>query len=161
MAGSFQSPEAYRAEIPAAGGISNARGMAGIYAPLACGGSLGDVDLVNKDTLARMGAVSSASLLDKTLLSPVRFAEGFIKSNDNRKGKPNNQDSLLISEDAFGFSGFGGSFGMADPVAKMSFGYCMNKMGPGTALNPRGQSLVDATYRALGYRSNASGRWIM
>jgi hypothetical protein len=26
-------------------------------------------------------------------------------------------------------------------------------MGPGTALNPRGHSLLDATYRALGYKS--------
>jgi len=26
-------------------------------------------------------------------------------------------------------------------------------------LNPRGQSLVDATYQALGYRTNAGGVW--
>jgi hypothetical protein len=36
----------------------------------------------------------------------------------------------------------------------------MNQMGLGLLLNDRGQSLVDATYKALGYRSNAGGVWI-
>ena len=55
--------------------------------------------------------------------------------------------------------GAGGSLGFADPKAGMSFGYTMNKMGPGLSLNERGQSLVDAVYRALGYQSDASGAW--
>jgi len=42
----------------------------------------------------------------------------------------------------------------------MSFGYTMNKMGPGVGLTPRSQSLVDAVYISLGYRSNASGSWV-
>jgi hypothetical protein len=42
----------------------------------------------------------------------------------------------------------------------MSFGYAMNKMGRGTGINSRGQSLVDAAYGSLGYASNASGSWI-
>jgi CubicO group peptidase (beta-lactamase class C family) len=158
--GTFETMAARRAEIPAAGGIANARGLAGLYAPLACGGKLGGVELVDSDTLARMGAVSSASGLDASLLVPMRFALGFTKAMDNRRGKPGNQDTILMSEDAFGCPGFGGSIGLADPVAGMSFGYSMNRMGPGTALNPRGQSLLDATYRALGYTSSASGRWI-
>jgi hypothetical protein len=41
----------------------------------------------------------------------------------------------------------------------MSFGYAMNRMGTGLLLNERGQSLVDAAYGALGYRSNSSGAW--
>jgi hypothetical protein len=41
----------------------------------------------------------------------------------------------------------------------MSFGYVMNAMGRGNFLNERGQSLVDATYVSLGYRSKSSGRW--
>ena len=35
----------------------------------------------------------------------------------------------------------------------------MNRMCTGVLLNPRGQSLVDATYTALGYRSKAGGAW--
>ena len=42
----------------------------------------------------------------------------------------------------------------------MSFGYVMNRLGPGVLLNERGQGLVDATYRALGYRSDAPGVWV-
>ncbi len=41
----------------------------------------------------------------------------------------------------------------------MSFGYVMNRMGSGLGLNDRGQSLVDAAYRALGYRQARSGTW--
>jgi hypothetical protein len=36
----------------------------------------------------------------------------------------------------------------------------MNKMGAGAGLNERGQSLVDAVYRSLGYQSNAAGTWV-
>jgi CubicO group peptidase (beta-lactamase class C family) len=70
------------------------------------------------------------------------------------------QDSVIMSEDAFGHWGMGGSIGFADPREKMSFGYMMNKMGVGVALNPRGQSLIDATYLSLGFRSNQSGSWL-
>ena len=35
----------------------------------------------------------------------------------------------------------------------------MNSAGLGVLLNARGQSLVDAVYRCLGYRSNESGCW--
>jgi CubicO group peptidase (beta-lactamase class C family) len=55
--------------------------------------------------------------------------------------------------------GAGGSIGFADPSEGLSFGYAMNRMGEGILLNDRGQALVDATYRSLGYRSDASGAW--
>ena len=50
--------------------------------------------------------------------------------------------------------------GFADPECSLWFGYAMNKQGAGILLNERGQSLVDATYRALGYRTNKPGSWI-
>jgi len=151
---------AHAAEIPAANGITNARGLAGLYAPLACGGSLGSVKLIDADTLSRMSAVFSATSVDAVYLMPVRYALGFHKAVDNRKQPPDRRRSLILSEDAFGHVGAGGFLGFADPRARMSFGYTMNKMGPSGLLNERGQSLVDATYRCLGYTSNASGRWI-
>ena len=155
----YDSRAAHAAEIGAAGGITNARGLAGMYAPLACGGKSKGVELVNPATLARMALVSSATGRDAVLVMPTRFALGFMKSMDNRRERPGVQDSVLISEDAFGHVGAGGSFGFADPKAAMSFGYTMNRMGPGASLNERGQSLVDATYRVLGYQSDASGAW--
>ena len=148
----------HAAEIGAANGITNGRGLAGLYAPLANGGTLGKVKLVDADTLGRMGEVSMATHLDATLMLPTRFALGFMKSMDNRNRGPD-KSSVLLGPSAFGHVGAGGSIGFADPATGMSFGYAMNKMGPGILLNERGQALVDAAYRCLGYRGNESGVW--
>jgi CubicO group peptidase (beta-lactamase class C family) len=156
----YESQHAHQAVLPSQGGITNARGLAGLYAPLALGGVWKDVRLVDEGTLAQMGAVSSASAIDAVLLVGLRFGLGFMKSSDNRRGPPGAQDSLILSEDAFGHPGMGGSLGFADRRARMSFGYTMNKQGRGVLLNERGQSLVDATYRSLGYRTKECGRWI-
>ena len=148
----FNAREVHAAEIASANGMTNARGLAGMYAALAAGGG----GLVDGDTLARMGRVTAATMDDAVLLQPMRFAMGFMASTDNRAGAG---DSLLIGETAFGHVGMGGSVGFADPAAGIGFGYVMNRMGPGILLNPRGQALVDATYRSLGWSSNRSGAW--
>lgn len=153
----FNSREAHAAEIGSANGITNGRGLAGMYQPLANGGG----KLVGKDTLARMGRVAMATHEDATLLIPTRFALGYMKSMDNRKLKNEPNSSCIMGDAAFGHVGMGGSLGFADPEARMSFGYNMNRMGFGILLNDRGQALVDAAYRSLGYRSNASGVWAM
>ncbi len=149
----------HAAEIGAANGITNGRGLAGLYAPLANGGSLGGVKLVDADTLGRMGEVAMATHSDATLMIPTRFALGYMKSMDNRH-RGADTSSVILGPSAFGHVGAGGSLGFADPASAMSFGYSMNKMGPGILLNERGQALVDAAYRCLGYRSNASGCWL-
>jgi len=56
--------------------------------------------------------------------------------------------------------GGGGSIGFADPECKLGFGYSMSKMGASLMLNERGQSLVDAVYKTLGYRTNKPGHWV-
>ncbi len=149
----------HAAEIGGGGGISNARGLAGLYAPFACGGRLGGKTFVDATTLGRMGEVSTATHEDATLGIPTRFALGFMKSMDNRQRARGDRDSALLSSAAFGHVGAGGSIGFADPREQLSFGYSMNRMGKGILLNERGQALVDAAYRALGYTSNASGVW--
>ena len=104
--------------------------------------------------------MSVATGVDATLLLATRFGLGFMKSMDNRRRPRGEQDSAVLSSSAFGHVGAGGSIGFADPACGLSFGYAMNAMGSGILLNERGQSLVDATYRALGYTSDASGVWI-
>jgi len=151
--------EARAAEIGSATGVTNGRGLAGLYAPLANGGALKGVRLVGADTLTRMGQVSVATHEDATLMIPTRFSLGFMKSMDNRRLENTNSCSVVMSEAAFGHVGAGGSLGFADPECRMSFGYSMNQMGVGILLNDRGQSLVDAAYAALGYRTNAGGAW--
>ncbi|MBI3785927.1 MAG: beta-lactamase family protein [Deltaproteobacteria bacterium] len=136
----------HAAEIPASNGITNARGLAGMYAPLARGGAWRGVSLVDRDTLRRMSTVESEGD-DRVLLIPTRFASGFMKSMDNP-----GRDSARFgpNQAAFGHVGAGGSFGMADPQARVAVAYVMNQLGPGILLNERGQALIDAVYRALG-----------
>jgi CubicO group peptidase (beta-lactamase class C family) len=154
--GESDSRAAHAAEMGAIGGITNARGLAGMYRPLALGGG----DLVSADQLAIMGAVSSSTSVDAVLLVPTRFALGFVKAADNGYLPPNDSEGVLTSEEAFGHIGMGGHFGFADPRAKVSFGYAMNQQGIGLALNARGQSLVDAVYRCIGYhRVGDRGVW--
>ena len=150
------------AEIGAANGITNARGLAGLYAPLANGGG----KLVDGKTLARMGEVSMATHDDATLRIPTRFALGFMKSMDNRRRSVGAKlfgpdvDSVIMGSAAFGHVGAGGSLGFADPAAGLSFGYTMNRMGPGLLMNERGQALIDAAYLSLGYSNKDGGVWV-
>ena len=148
----FNSREIHAAEMGSANGITNARGLAGMYAPLANGGG----GLLKPETIARMGRVSAATHEDATLLQPMRFGLGFMMSTDNRAA---GGDSLLLGETGLGHVGMGGSVGFADPEAELSFGYTMNRMGAGILLNARGQGVVDAAYLAVGYASNANGAW--
>jgi CubicO group peptidase (beta-lactamase class C family) len=149
----------YAAVLPGQGGITNARGLSGLYNPLACGGALGNVPLVDADVLRQMSVVQSAIGCDAVLLLGLRLGLGFWKSSDNRGSPPGARDGMILSEEAFGHPGAGGSLGFADPAARLAFGYAMNKQGRSVVLNDRGQGLVDAAYRCLGYRSNRSGRW--
>jgi len=144
--GRLNSRAAYAAELPAANGVATARGLAGLYAPLACGGRWKGADLVDRVALRAMSTVESEGL-DRILLVPTRFSAGFMQTIDNRP-----EDSVIMgpNPEAFGHAGAGGSIGIADPVARVAIGYVMNQLGPGTFLNPRGQALIDAVYETLG-----------
>lgn len=148
-------PDVRRAEIGGGGGIATATGLARMYRPLSLGGD----GLVSAEAVARMAEVSVATGCDATLLLPTRFGLGFMKSMDNRRAPAGERDSAVLSSTAFGHVGAGGSVGFADPECGLSFGYVMNQMGNGILLNDRGQSLVDATYRAIGYRDDRAGVW--
>jgi CubicO group peptidase (beta-lactamase class C family) len=83
-----------------------------------------------------------------------------MKASDNRRSLlAGARDSLILSESAFGHAGMGGSLGFSDPAARLAFGYTMNKQGIGLGVNPRGQALVDAVYRALGHKQADGGIW--
>ena len=148
------SPESYRAQYGAGGGVTNARGIAGMYNPLANGGG----DLLDEGLIALMLAPSSEGK-DFTLVSPTRFSLGFMLNMDNRHRLAGSLETMVIGEHAFGHAGAGGSVGFADTECHLGFGYSMNKMGAGILLNERGQSLVDTAYRCLGYISDETGCW--
>jgi CubicO group peptidase (beta-lactamase class C family) len=151
--GAINARQYRAAEIPAFNGVTNARGLAGMYRPLANGGE----GLVPADAIPAMGSVASATAKDATMFVPTRWSNGFMKGLDNHRLPPGENDSVILSEEAFGHLGSGGSLGFADPRANLSFGYTMNKQGGGIGLEDRGQALVDAVYTALGYRRAAAG----
>jgi CubicO group peptidase (beta-lactamase class C family) len=131
------------ANIPGAGGIASARGLALLYRPLATDGRIGDVQLPDAQR-GRMGAVASASSVDAVLLTPSRFAAGFQKTGVQAPALAH-----VFPESAFGHGGHGGSLGLADPARELSLGYVMNRHAAGTEATVRGQALVDAVYAAL------------
>ena len=141
--------ECRAAEIGGGGAVANGRGLARIFAPFACGGELDGREYVDPTTLSRMSEVAVATHEDATLLIPTRFGLGFMKSMDNRATHGFTQDSVVLGSEAFGHVGAGGSIGFADPARRMSFGYAMNRMGPGILMNERGQTLIDTAYEAL------------
>ncbi|MEZ5952930.1 MAG: serine hydrolase domain-containing protein [Hyphomonas sp.] len=152
----FNDRKMQAAEIGGGGGLSNARGQVAMYTPLATN----DGSLVSADRVQNMSMVSTATHRDVTLLIPTRFASGFMKSMDNRGRRLGPGTSAIMGDKAFGHVGAGGSIGFADPECGMAFSYTMNQMGNGLLLNDRGQSLIDAAYASLGYRTDAPGAWI-
>ncbi|MEY8828897.1 serine hydrolase domain-containing protein [Sedimentitalea sp. XS_ASV28] len=149
------TPEGRAAEIGAASGVTNARGLAGLFGALVDGGERIGLD---PHTVAGFGRASTATHMDATFLAPSRFGPGFMLGMA-RRPTPSGDESLVIGARAFGHVGMGGSLGLADPDAGFALGYTMNRLGGGLLLNARGQSLVDATYRCLGYRSDRGGYW--
>ncbi len=148
-------PAALSGEIPAAGAVASARGLAGVYAPLALGGAHNGVRLVSGAAISRMRNTQSATELDLVIGGPTAYTLGYAKSWPNARAG----SGVIFGEGGFGTPGAGGQLGLADPDHRMSFAYVMNRHGVGTGLNERGQSLVDATYRALGSPGRGHGCW--
>lgn len=156
----WDTREAHAGELPSCGMITNGRGLAGVYTPLANGGAIDGVRLVRAETIAGMRYARACTDVDVTLGNQTAYTLGFSKSwmgGTHPSGIGGN--GVTIGEDAFGTPGLGGQVGFADPHHRMAFGYTMNRHGTGTGLNARGQSLVDATYRALGCTTDAPGFW--
>src|SRR2546428_3510838 len=54
--------------------------------------------------------ISSASGFDMVVMFPSRFSLGYVKSTDNRREPASTRDdSMILSEEAFGHPGFGGA----------------------------------------------------
>ncbi len=143
----FNTRKGHIAQIGAAGGITNARGLAGLYGPASRPGSGGPAG-VEATTAARMGRTFQSGP-DATLLIRTSFSQGFMLPVDNRADQGTDR-SVLMGRGAFGHIGSGGSFGFADPGRGLSVGYAMNQQGPGLLGNARGDALVEALYAALG-----------
>jgi CubicO group peptidase (beta-lactamase class C family) len=126
-------------EVPAGNGVGTARAIARAYAAFAEGGAeLG----LTPETLARLTA--PPELVDTTdVVLGIRsyFSLGFLRPGPN--------PSFGSSSRAFGTPGAGGSFGFADPDARLGYAYVMNKLGFHLVDDPREKPLRDAVYRAI------------
>ncbi|MGW4356901.1 serine hydrolase [Nocardia sp. NPDC004582] len=76
---------------------------------------------------------------DLVLLTPSRYHLGFRKS----------RGSFRFGSDkrAYGTTGYGGSFGFADPTTGLGFGYVMNRLGMAVLDDVRSRNLRDALLR--------------
>lgn len=125
------------AEIPSANGHGTASALAKIYSVLANGGEARGVRLVGEATLDQASTCQCEGE-DLVLPVPLHWGCGFILNNLRVIYGPN--------PEAYGHSGYGGSFGYADPATNIGVGYTMNKMSVDLAGDPRTLRLVQALH---------------
>ena len=157
----FNEPAFLACEIPSANGVSNGRGLAHLFTPVAAAGHFKGERVFSDASIELMPRVAAATERDATLHIPTRFGRGFMLSMNNnliRRG-PLMADSVIMGPNAFGHVGMGGSVGFADPDAGLAFGYSMNWLGGSILVNERGQSLIDAAYTAIGGTLVPGGDW--
>lgn len=129
------------AEIPAANGHGTARALARIYGALARGGEIDGTRILRPETIDQ-AIVEQSNGPDAVLGGlPMRFGLGFMLRSPIMPLSP--------SPRAFGHPGAGGSIGMADPDAKVGFGYTLNKMQMGLVGGAGGFAMLRAFFEAL------------
>jgi CubicO group peptidase (beta-lactamase class C family) len=127
------------AEIPAANGHATGAALARIYGMLARGGEQDGRRYLSRQTLAEATRTRVEST-DLVLQVPMGWCAGWMLNGLGIYG-PNPR--------SFGHAGWGGSFGAADPDARLGFGYAMNQMYANLMGDPRSLALVEATYASL------------
>jgi CubicO group peptidase (beta-lactamase class C family) len=127
-------------EIPSGGGVASACGIAKAYSVFANGGKEFGLHRESLEQLMAPAIPPLHGFRDECLKTEVQFSLGFTKpSKKNPFGHPS----------SFGSPGTGGSFGFADPVAGIGYGYVTNKMGT-YLTDPRELALRNAMYRSIG-----------
>jgi CubicO group peptidase (beta-lactamase class C family) len=129
-----------RAVLPASGGFGNARSVASIHAPMACGGEANGVRL-----LSPTGAdpVFDEQIYAQDLVLPlkVRLGIGF--------GLPSPDVPISPNPRACYWGGWGGSVAVVDLDARMTFAYVMNNMAESTTGDLRAANILAALYATL------------
>ena len=115
----------------AATGHASARGLARLYAALAAGGELDNVRLLGRETINAAIQEQPLAKADGT----CDFGLGYQLLWKLHAGLP---------PGTFGHTGMGGSIGLADPGARVGFGFVMNKLGSNGAAHQ-----LTALYRSL------------
>jgi len=140
MPGALASRAWRGGEIPSVNGHASARSLARLYGALAVGGSVEGHRVLRPESILRCHEERSFGI-DETLGVTTRFGLGFMLSLPGASFGPN------VS--SFGHPGAGGSLGFADPVARVGFGYVMNRMGTSILVDPRAAALIESVYASL------------
>lgn len=130
-----------KAEIAAANGQANARGIATVYAAFAMGGELAGKRIISEAAIREATRLEVDMQTDLVTGRPMRRARGFMLNTEQAYG-PN--------PSAFGHAGAGGSVGFADPDNQVAIGYAMNQMQADLEATPRSKLLSDAFYACIG-----------
>ncbi|MFI5314585.1 MAG: serine hydrolase domain-containing protein [Myxococcota bacterium] len=129
-----------RAEIPAGGGVGNARSIARVHSALACGGAVDGVRLMSEAGVRRV-LEEQTNGIDRVMNGPVRFGMGFGLAIPGMPLSPN--------PNTFFWGGWGGSLAIIDLDARVSIAYAMNRMAPDMMGDVRGGMIVLSTYKSL------------
>lgn len=129
-----------RAEIPAAGGHGNARSVATLHAPMACGGEANGVRLLSP---TGSDPVFEEQTYAQDLVLPLKLRHGI------GFGLPSAEMPISPSPRACFWGGWGGSVAIIDLDTRMTLSYVMNRMGGGTTGDVRGVMILFAMYSAL------------
>lgn len=135
--GLFNRPDVLRAQIPAAGGVTNAKSLATMYAALQT--EMNGVRLLSPAALDAATAVQTpANEPDKCLIMPTSFAMGYMAHS---------VFTQYAGPSSFGHPGFGGSVAFLQPDRELAFGYAMNTLAANLAGDTRAQKIIDAAAR--------------
>jgi len=132
-------PRFRAAELPALNGQASARGVARLAAALAGGGELDGARVLSARTVEAMSIIA-ADRVDLMLGFNPQWGMGVAHNLIGVYG---------ANPRTIGHSGWGGSFGAADPDGRIAIGYVLNQMGSELVGDPRGKGLADAVYAAL------------
>ncbi|APA97048.1 serine hydrolase domain-containing protein [Nocardia seriolae] len=126
-------------ESPGHGGVGTARALARVYGAAAARTGALPIDRALLDRLAAPDTADDVPAEDLVLLTPSRYHLGFRRS---RGGFRFGSDKR-----AYGTTGYGGSFGFADPATSLGFGYVMNRLGMAVLDDVRSRNLREALLR--------------
>ncbi|MBX3314345.1 MAG: beta-lactamase family protein [Actinobacteria bacterium] len=134
ITGDEPNTRAWRAaEIPAAGGTANARGVGRVHAVIANGGSLDGVDLLSQKTIDRIYD-EQMEMVDLVLGVKMRLGIGFGLMNETIPLSQNPRSCF--------WGGWGGSIAVIDQDSRMTVSYVMNKMATALVGDLRGGALA-------------------
>jgi CubicO group peptidase (beta-lactamase class C family) len=138
----YNRMDVLRLELPAANGTGEVRAIARAYGAMATGGAELGITAATLDALERPATAPSGGLRDVVLGVDSVFSLGYVKPFPRLRFG-------TAAGRAYGTPGAGGSFGFADPDARVGFAYAMNRTGFRLWDDPRECALRDALYRTV------------